>query len=322
MNNNVNNNNNNNNNSNVNATKKVSYDLATVGGENIVYDLNGKATAPLTLSNAFSALKALERTSKKIDYSRTAIMTAIIESCGDDAKAIAKTKKLLATDYGFTSTGAIDKLYRVATTFLHVDKTALLSAKATDNTALADTVDKDGKKYEIAVNTNCITGLVDKYDFEFSISQLQEMLWLKHDLIEVGVDENGVMRYKKNDDIAYPFEKLTKLIEDGKIKASMSASGKGGIRDVIKENNPPEIDNNGYVITDSNNDSNGNGNGNSNGNSDNETTKTIQYDETSDKTKAVAIQTVINSIKDEKFTKNKAVAPFIEYLAEYIKNAK
>ena len=308
MNNDVNNNNNNNN--------AVKYDLATVAGENIVYDLNGKATAPLTISNAFCALRALERTSKKIDYSRTAIMTAIIESCGNDTRSIAKTKKLLATEYGFSSTSAIDKLYKVATTFLHVDKTALLSAKATDSTALADTVDKDGKKYEISVNTNCITGLVDKYDFEFSISQLQELLWLKHDLVELGVDDEGVMRYKKNDDTTYPFEKLTKLIEDGKIKASMSASGKGGIRDVIKASNPQEIDENGYIITD------GDSNSNSNSNSDNEDTKTIQYDETSDKTKAVAIQTIINSIKDEIFTKNKAVAPFIEYLAEYIKNAK
>ena len=300
MNKNVNNNNNNNNN-NANA-----YALEITHGDNIVYDLNGKATAPLTISNVFSALKALDRMTNKVDYTRVALMSTVLEACGSDTKLIAKTKKLLASDYGFKSTSAIDKLYRVATTFLYVDKSNILKASATDETALADTVDKDGNTFEISVDTNCIHGLKDKYGFEFSISQLQEMLWLKHDLID-----NGDGTFSENPSPLYPMDKLTKLISEGKIKASMSASGKDGIRDVIKANNP-------VLPSDNDNDSNNDSNGNNDNDND---TMTVQYEPTSDKSKAVAIQTIINSMPDE-FVKHAMVAPFVEYLTEYIKITK
>lgn len=271
---------NNNNNNNV---------LATVNSDNIVYDLNGKATAPLTVSNAFSALKSIERTVNKSDLTRIAIMSAILESCGSDTKLISKTKKLLATEYGFKSTSAVDKYYRVATTFLSVEKTAILSARETDSTALADTVDKDGKTFEISVNTSCVHGWTDKFGFEFNSAQLQEFLWLKNEDGEIDV------------------EKLTELIEEGKIKASMSASGKNGIRDFIKSLKPTTDDN-----TDDKPDNGTDGN----------TTNSIQYDDTSDKSKAVAIQTIINSINDDRFTTAKFVTDFIKYLSEYIKNSK
>ena len=165
-------------------------------------------------------------------------------------------------------------------------------------TALADTVDKDGNTYEISVNTSCVHGWSDKYGFEFNSAQLQEFLWLKNEDGEIDV------------------EKLTELIEDGKIKASMSASGKNGIRDIIKSLKPTDNTDG----TDGNTDGT---DGNTDGaNGDDNTPISVQYEPTSNKSKAVAIQTILNSIEDETFIKNKMVVPFIEFLGEYIKNSK
>ena len=264
---------------------KNANELVLTKSDNIVYDLNGKATAPLTLDNAFSALRSIDRAVNKSDLTRIAIMSTILSACADK-KTVASMKKTLVNEYGFKSTSVIDKYYKVATTFLTVDKTAILSAHKTDITALADTVDKDGNTFEILVDTSCVTGWVDKYGFPFSLAQMQEFLWLKDDLGNIDVDT------------------LTKLINEGKIKASMSASGKNGIRDTINALKP----------------STSNTDGNTDGNTD--TTKTLQYDDTSDKSKAVAIQSVINSITDEFFTSNKSVKEFIDFIGEYIKNTK
>lgn len=279
--------NNNNNNNNVNA-------LTITKSDNIVYDLNGKATAPLTLDNAFSALKSIDRVVNKSDLTRIAIMSTILEACADK-KTLASMKKTLVSEYGFKSTNVIDKYYKVATTFLTVDKTSILSAHKTDVTALADTVDIDGNTYEISVDTSCVTGWVDKYGFPFSLAQMQEFLWLKDDLGNIDVDT------------------LTELINEGKIKASMSASGKNGIRDTINALKPTKND-------DSNDDSNNDSNNDKDNDNDNAPI-TVQYEPNSDKSKAVAIQTIINSMPDE-FVKQPMVAPFVEYLAEYIKNTK
>lgn len=286
----------------MNANNENRNALTIAKADNIVYDLNGKATAPLTIDNAFSALKSIERTVNKSDLTRIAIMSAILESCGSDTKLIAKTKKLLATEYGFKSTSAVDKYYRVATTFLSIDKTAILSAKETNETALTDTVDKDGKKFEIAVNTSCVHGWTDKFGFEFNTAQLQEFLWLKNPEGEIDV------------------EKLIELIDDGKIKASMSASGKNGIRDLIKSLKP---NTDGTDETEGNTDGTDGTDGNTDGTdgTDNKPI-TVQYEPSSNKSKAIAIQTILNSIEDDKFTTNKMVIPFIEFLGEYIKNSK
>lgn len=287
---------------NANNTNNTNNALSITKCDNIVYDLNGKATAPLTIDNAFSALKSIERTVNKSDLTRIAIMSAILESCGTDTKLIAKTKRILASEYGFKSTSAVDKYYRVATTFLTVDKTAILSAHQTDVTALADTVDKDGKTFEIAVNTSCVHGWCDKYGFEFNSAQLQEFLWLKNSDGEIDV------------------EKLIELIEEGKIKASMSASGKNGIRDLIKSLRPGTDKLANTDGTDGNTDGT---DGNTEGTEGTDNKPVIvQYEQSSNKSKAVAIQTILNSIEDEKFTTNKMVIPFIEFLGEYIKNSK
>lgn len=277
----------------VNATLKESEIIPITVGANVVYDLNGKATAPMTISNAFTAMDVLTRNSNKNDFTKAVIMSAILETCTDDKKLLAETKKTLAECYGYGSTNAVDKVYRAVTTFMSVDNKNLLSLK--ENDEVKDVISENGKSYEMVVNNRCVNTLTDKYGFEFSISALQELLWLK--------DENG------NVDV----EKITELISDGKLLASMPTSSKtkASIRSVVNEN---KLNNNGN--------NNGNNNNDNDNDNDNNTKKSIEYDDKSDKSKAVAIQTIMNSITNEKFVESKFVKEFAEYLTNFIANMK
>lgn len=266
----------------MNATETKDFEINTVNGAKVV-------KANYTENNVFNAFKYLDNVTNKADYARAILIKLLIESCGDDSKAIAALKKKLVEEYGFNSTSVIDKLYRVADTFLTVTDDVLTGSWERD---------KDGHTTTaLSVNTKSITAIKDKFGFEFSMSALQEMLWLK--------DKDG------NVDT----DKITELIKDGKLKASMPASNKEtGIRAVVNANKP-------NTPTTPNGNSNGNSNsnnGNGNGNSDDK--KSIEYKDSSDKSKAVAIQTIANSIKATEFTENEIAKSFLEYLTEFIAN--
>lgn len=266
----------------MNATETKDFEINTVNGAKVV-------KANYTETNVFNAFKYLDNVTNKADYARAILIKLLIESCGDDSKAIASLKKKLVEEYAFNSTSVIDKLYRVADTFLTVTDDILTGSWERD---------KDGHTTTaLSVNTKSITAIKDKFGFEFSMSALQEMLWLK--------DKNG------NVDT----DKITELIKDGKLKASMPASNKEtGIRAVVNANKP----NAPTTPTTPNGNSNGNSNGSGNGNSDDK--KTIEYKDSSDKSKAVAIQTIANCIKATEFTDNEIAKAFLEYLTEFIAN--
>lgn len=265
----------------MNAKETKDFEINTVNGAKVV-------KANYTENNVFNAFKYLDNVTNKADYARAILVKLLIESCSDDSKAIANLKKKLVEQYGFNSTSVIDKMYRVADTFLTVNDDILSGTWERD---------KDGHTTTaIAVNTKSITAIKDKFGFEFSMSALQEMLWLK--------DENG------NVDT----DKITALIKDGKLKASMPASNKEtGIRAVVNANKL-----NAPTTTSGNDNGNSNGNGNNNNNSDDK--KSIEYKESSDKSKAVAIQTIANSIKASEFVDNEIAKAFLEYLTEFIAN--
>lgn len=266
----------------MNATETKDFEINTVNGAKVV-------KANYTENNVFNAFKYLDNVTNKADYARAILIKLLIESCGDDSKAIASLKKKLVEEYGFNSTSVIDKLYRVADTFLTVTDDVLIGSWERD---------KDGHTTTaLSVNTKSITAIKDKFGFEFSMSALQEMLWLK--------DKDG------NVDT----DKITELIKDGKLKASMPASNKeNGIRAVVNANKP-------NTPTTPNNNGNDNGNGNNgNGKGNSEDKKSIEYKDSSDKSKAVAIQTIANSIKATEFTENEIAKSFLEYLTEFIAN--
>lgn len=266
----------------MNATETKDFEINTVNGAKVV-------KANYTENNVFNAFKYLDNVTNKADYARAILIKLLIESCGDDSKAIASLKKKLVEEYNFNSTSVIDKLYRVADTFLTVTDDVLTGTWERD---------KDGHTTTaLSVNTKSIIAIKDKFGFEFSMSALQEMLWLK--------DKDG------NVDT----DKITELIKDGKLKASMPASNKEtGIRAVVNANKP-------NAPTTPNNNGNGNGNGNgNNGNGNSDDKKSIEYKDSSDKSKAVAIQTIANSIKATEFTDNEIAKAFLEYLTEFIAN--
>lgn len=246
-----------------------------------------------TAENITKAIELINTATDKADYSKAVIAYAVTynyrtSDSKEDKKKLKTLKATLATDMRLKDTAVLDKYIAVAENFLEID-----------NDLLVGRWDRDENGHTIPsldINFKAVHGLKDKFGFEFSLGALQEMLWLK--------DENG------NVDIP----KLTQLITDGKLKASMpNCSTKNGIRGVINENKPKAIETTAEDKTTQN----------ANTNSDNTVDKeTIVFTKSSDKERAIAIQNVMNGITDETFTNSDFVKSFAEYLAEYIKNCK
>ena len=280
------------------------FELANKSTKDYTLDTMNTPHLNLTANNLLTAMKVLDRNKEKYDYTKAVIMTTLIDSCKTN-KDIAKMKKLLVEEYGYSSTTSIDKIYRAVSSFVTVKSKNLLSLRKTDDkteTDLSVTDENATNNYTMIVNNSCIDVLKDKYGFPFSLSALQEMIWLK--------DENGEI----------DVDKIIELINNEKLLASMPTSSKTkmSIRSVIDENRIDKPENN-------NNNGNGNGNENGNGNgndNDNETTKSIEYDETSDKSKAVAIQTIMNSITSETFVNSDFVKGFSKFIEQFIANQK
>ena len=254
----------------------------------VVSTVNGKTTAVAnwTKDNVNTAIDIINTVSDKSDYSKAVIayvMVKTAENENKDKKAIKKVKEELCKSLRVKDTAVLDKYVAVAHAFLTIDND-LLTAKIErdENGDIMPTLD---------VNFKAVHALKDKFGFEFSLGALQEMLWLKNKDGELDVD------------------KLTQLIADGKLRASMpNCNPKNGIRAVINENKYK-------ANADSNADSNADGNTTAD-------KETIVFTKSSDKERAIAIQNVMNGITDETFTNSDFVKGFTEYLAEYIKNCK
>lgn len=269
-----------------------------------VQTANGtKAVANYTEDNVYTAFTVLNEMTDKADYVRCVLLKIVLDACGDDKKLIAETKKKLVSEYRFKSTSVIDKLYKVATHFITVDDDLLIAE--INHSVLHGTVeDVDGtdkdvsamrNDFNLKINTKAVHALKDKFGFEFSVSALQELLWLKD----------------SNDNI--DIDKITELIAEGKLKASMpSQNMKTGVRGLVTSLKPKALETSAQSTTD----------GTDGTDKAQSTKQSVQYETTSNKTKAVAIQTVINSIDDEVFTSSEFVQNFVAFLTEYIKNTK
>ena len=103
------------------------------------------------------------------------------------------------------SAKGVYKLTKIAEKFLTIPSLEDFVGVATTSQETG-LVAKDGRNLDIALNTNAVKGLQDKFGFPFSITQMQEMAFL---------DTKDIIG----------------LIEENKVKASMSCSA---IREVVK----------------------------------------------------------------------------------------
>lgn len=276
----------------VNVNEKATENFTITTLENGTKSIKANFTA----ENLDKAIEIINTASDKADYSKAIIAYAMTapfrgSTTKEDKKTLKEIKTTLAHDMRLKDTAVLDKYIAVAENFLDVDDNLLIGKWDRDENGHTTP--------SLDVNFKAVHALKDKYGFEFSLSALQEMLWLK--------DDNG------NVDL----EKLTQLIADGKLKASMPSANKtSGIRAVINENKPKAIE---ATATESNTE--GNTESNTESNSDNDK-ETIVFTKSSNKERAIAIQNVMNGITDDNFTNSDFVKGFTEYLSEYIKNCK
>lgn len=274
---------------NIIANYKENFTVSTVDGKTT-------AIANWTKDNVDTAINIINTVSDKSDYSKAVIafvMVKTAEKANKDKKEIKKVKEDLCISLRVKDTAVLDKYVAVADNFLTIDNN-LLTAKIErdENGDIKPTLD---------VNFKAVHALKDKYGFEFSLGALQEMLWLKNEKGELDVD------------------KLTQLITDGKLKASMpNCNPKTGIRAVINENKyKANTDGNTEGNTEGNTD--GNTEGNTEGNSDKET---IVFTKTSEKERMIAIQNIVNGFTEETINAYPMFKEFVEFIPNFIANCK
>lgn len=167
-------------------------------------DENGKPE--ISLANLSRGVKNLEKGKIKVDYTIAMVLNAM-----------SKLDKEVFTNAGFDNfvayceqefsytKGHVYKLTKIAEKFLTIPSLEDFVGVATTSQETG-LVAKDGRNVDIALNTNAVKGLQDKFGFPFSITQMQEMAFL---------DTKDIIG----------------LIEENKVKASMSCSA---IREVVK----------------------------------------------------------------------------------------
>lgn len=250
--------------------------------------------ANFTADNLNKAIEIINTATDKADYSKAVIAYVMTEpfrgsSDKSDKKMLKEIKEDLVHDMRLKDTAVLDKYIAVAENFIDLDGDLFVGRW-----------DRDENGHTVPsldLNFKAVHAIKDKFGFEFSLSALQEMLWLK--------DKDG------NVDT----QKLTELIADGKLKASMpSANKKTGIRAVINENKLKALE---TTADDTTSDSKDN-------KTDDKTDdkETIVFTKSSNKERAIAIQNVMNGITDDTFINSEFVKNFTEFLSEYIKNVK
>lgn len=250
--------------------------------------------ANFTADNLNKAIEIINTATDKADYSKAVIAYVMTEpfrilSDKSDKKVLKEIKEDLVHNMRLKDTAVLDKYIAVAENFIDLDGDLFVGRWDRDENGHTTP--------SLDLNFKAVHAIKDKFGFEFSLSALQEMLWLK--------DKNG------NVDI----EKLTELIADGKLKASMpSANKKTGIRAVINENKLKALETTtDNIAEDTASESN---------DSKTDDKETIVFTKSSNKERAIAIQNVMNGITDDTFINSDFVKNFTEFLAEYIKNCK
>lgn len=167
-------------------------------------DENGKPE--ISLANLSRGVKNLEKGKISVDYTIALVLNTMSKL---DKEVFSKAGfdnfvTYCEKEFSYTK-GHVYKLCKVAEKFLTIPSLDDFVGTATtsENTGL---VAKDGRNVDIALNTKSVKGLVDNFGFPFSITQMQEMAFLE------------------NSDIV-------NLIQENKVKASMSCSS---IREVVK----------------------------------------------------------------------------------------
>lgn len=189
-----------NNNTNVTALTTFAID----GNLNPTVEENG--VPKITLGNLTRGVKNLEKGKIKVDYTIALILNSISQL---DKKVFTLAGYDSFVDYcekEFSYTkGHVYKLTKIAEKFLTIENVENLVGVSTTSQKTG-LIAKDGRNVDIALNTNAVKGLQDKFGFPFSITQMQEMAFLD-------------------------IPDILNLIQEEKVKASMSCSS---IREVVK----------------------------------------------------------------------------------------
>lgn len=258
---------------------KALTSLAVNGTTGLSMDENGKPN--LTLGNLTRGIKNLEKGKVKVDYTIALVLNSIskLDKSVFTSAGYDNFVDYCTTEFVNMTKGHVYKLCQVAEQFLTIENPNELVGLSTTSheTGL---VTSDGRNVDIALNTSAVKGLQDIYGFPFSITQMQEMATLK-------------------------MEEIVELIQSGKVKASMSCSGKNSIRDVVRSLKHPNEEEKtekakGNVV-------------NNNGE--------IKLKVSQDKERFQAIIDIISMVEMDVFNTSPVTKSFVEFLQECAKNS-
>ena len=257
---------------------------------------DGKTSVVNSIATITDAIKNAEITKGKMDYSIAVLVNTLANVADDVYKSLdlhytdSKGADVLVNNfskYCFVKFGYsqshCSKLKRVADKFITIDDNDLLKLEyrrnASDSTQLVS-LSNDDSDYSIVADYSKVHGLCDRFGFEFSITQLQELL-------------------------TYSVEQIQTAIENGDIDSSTnSSSGANNIRDTMKTLFPPAMPNNAKNAEIASTD------GNTDGNTDGDT-YTV---ENNDKSRLTAVQSILSDVKDTKILENKFFKDFVSYI--------
>lgn len=234
----------------------------------------------ITLGNLTRGVKNLEKGKVKVDYTIALILNSISQL---DKKIFTMAGYDSFVDYcqqEFSySKGHVYKLCKIADKFLTIENVENLVGVATSSheTGL---VASDGRNVDISLNTNAVKGLQDIYGFPFSITQMQEMAFLEMD-------------------------EIVNLIQSGKVKASMSCSGKNSIRDAVNAVKNPNSDKEKDDKPKTDKVDNG----------------TLKVKVSKDSERFQSILDIISMVEMDIFTESEITNNFVTFLTECAKNA-
>lgn len=258
---------------------KAITSLAVNGATGLSMDENGKPN--LTLGNLTRGVKNLEKGKVKVDYTIALVLNSIskLDKSVFTSAGYDNFVDYCTTEFVNMTKGHVYKLCQVAEQFLTIENPNDLVGLSTSSheTGL---VTSDGRNVDICLNTSAVKGLQDIYGFPFSITQMQEMATLK-------------------------MEEIVELIQSGKVKASMSCSGKNSIRDVVRSlkhpNEKEDSDKPKEKVVNTNGE--------------------IKVKVSQDKERFQAILDIISMVEMDIFVESEITNNFVTFLTECAKNA-
>ena len=252
---------------------------------------NGNETiVNANIATLTDAIHTAERAKDKVDYAVAVLVSALAKIPAEcykslDRHYIEKDKdgnevdvlvdsytKYCIAEFKY-SQSHVSKLARVAEKFLNIQNTDnFLKLQCTDSEQYA--IDKSAThKLEIVADFDNVTGLCDRYGYPFNISQLAELL-------------------------TYTDAQIVETIESGEIDSTTSASGKNGIRDIMKARYKTDNTSQSTAQSTAQND-----------NAQDSTTYIVQNTDTS---RLSTILSILETIENEKVKESKFVVDFIK----------